>query len=97
MRRVLISPLPGAPIGSCLIGSKEFINRARRFRKAFGGGMRQTGFLAASAAFALTHNFPKLAAVHELARRLESGLMELGVEITGSAETCMVRFNSTSN
>jgi threonine aldolase len=97
MRRVLISPLPGAPIGSCLIGSKAFINRARMFRKAFGGGMRQTGFLAASAAFALTHNFPKLAAVHELARRLESGLMELGVEITGSAETCMVRFNSTSN
>ena len=55
--------------------------------------MRQTGFLAASAAFALTHNFPKLGAVHELARRLESGLLELGVEITGSAETCMVCFN----
>jgi threonine aldolase len=97
MRRALNSPLPGAPIGSCLIGSKEFINRARRFRKAFGGGMRQTGFLAASAAFALTHNFPKLAAVHELARRLESGLLELGVEVTGSAETCMVRFDSTTN
>jgi len=80
-----------------LIGGKEFINRARRFRKAFGGGMRQTGFLAAFAAFALTHNFPKLAAVHELARRLESGLLELGVEITGSAETCMVRFDSTSH
>ncbi|KAN0121567.1 Pyridoxal phosphate-dependent transferase [Russula decolorans] len=86
----------GAPIGSCLIGSKEFINRARRFRKAFGGGMRQTGFLAASAAFALTHNFPKLAAVHELARRLESGLLELGVEITGSVETCMVFYNPSS-
>ncbi|KAF8499171.1 pyridoxal phosphate-dependent transferase [Russula emetica] len=86
----------GAPIGSCLIGSKEFIDRARRFRKAFGGGMRQTGFLAASAAFALTHNFPKLAAVHELARKLESGLSELGVEITGSAETCMVFYNPSS-
>ena len=97
MRPALSSPLLGAPIGSCLIGSKEFINRARRFRKAFGGGMRQTGFLAASAAFALTHNFPKLAAVHELARRLESGLLELGVEITMSAETCMVRFDPTSD
>ena len=97
MRRVPNSPLPGAPIGSCLIGSKGFINRARRFRKAFGGGMRQTGFLAASAAFALTHNFPKLATVHELARTLESGLLELGVEITGSAETCMVQFYSTRN
>jgi threonine aldolase len=52
--------------------------------------MRQTGFLAASAAYALTHNFPKLAAVHDLARKLERGLLELGVEISRSAETCMV-------
>jgi threonine aldolase len=64
---------------------------ASRFRKGFGGGMRQTGFLAACAAFALTHNFPKLSAVHDLARKLERGLLELGVEITVSAETCMVR------
>ena len=56
--------------------------------------MRQTGFLAASAAYALTHNFSKLAAVHDLTRKLECGLMELGVEITSSAETCMVRFSS---
>lgn len=54
--------------------------------------MRQTGFLAASAAYALTNNFSKLAAVHDLTRKLERGLLELGVEITGSAETCMVRF-----
>jgi threonine aldolase len=54
--------------------------------------MRQTGFLAASAAYALTNNFSKLAAVHDLARKLECGLSELGVEITGGAETCMVRF-----
>jgi threonine aldolase len=53
--------------------------------------MRQTGFLAASAAYALTYNFPKLATVHDLARKLEHGLLELGVEVTGSAETCMVR------
>ena len=52
--------------------------------------MRQTGFLAASAAFALTHNFPKLMAVHQLAKRLERGLLEIGVEVTVSAETCMV-------
>lgn len=73
------------------MGSKEFIARARRFRKGFGGGMRQTGFLAACAAFALTHNFSKLSAVHDLARKLERELLELGVEITVSAETCMVR------
>lgn len=52
--------------------------------------MRQTGFLAAFAAFALTNNFPKLTTVHQLAKRLERGLLEIGVEITVSAETCMV-------
>lgn len=81
----------GAPVGSCLIGNKEFIARARWFRKSLGGGMRQTGFLAASAAFALTNNFPKLTYVHRLAQRLERELREVGVEITVSAETCMVR------
>ncbi len=83
--------IAGAPIGSCLVGPKEYIKKARWFRKMFGGGMRQTGFMAASAAYALTHNFPRLPAVHELTRKLEAGLVEIGVEITSSAETCMVR------
>ena len=56
----------------------------------FGGGMRQTGVLAASAAFALTHHFPRLPAVHALARTLERGLEEIGAAITSRAETCMV-------
>ena len=59
--------------------------------------MRQTGFLAASAAYALTNNFSKLATVHDLTRKLERGLLGLGVEITGSVETCMVRFRPHSN
>lgn len=83
----------GAPIGSCLVGSKDFIKRARWFRKLFGGGMRQTGLLAASAAYALTHNFPRLLEVHSLAKRLEEGLKEIGVKITSPAETCMVFFD----
>ena len=82
--------LSGAPIGSCLVGSKDFIARARWFRKLFGGGMRQTGILTASAAYALTHNFPQLPRVHALTRRLEAGLQEIGVRITSGAETCMV-------
>ena len=49
----------GAPVGSCLVGSQELIKRAKWFRKLFGGGMRQTGYLAGCAAYALTHNFPK--------------------------------------
>ncbi|KAG5648180.1 hypothetical protein DXG03_006135 [Asterophora parasitica] len=83
----------GAPVGSCLVGPKDFIKKARWFRKLFGGGMRQTGILAASAAYALTHNFPQLERVHALAKRLEAGLESIGAEITSRAETCMVFYD----
>ncbi|KAJ7900110.1 pyridoxal phosphate-dependent transferase [Mycena olivaceomarginata] len=86
----------GAPIGSCLVGSAAFIAKARWFRKLFGGGMRQTGILAASAAYALTYNFPQLPRVHALARRLEAALEEIGVEITSKAETCMIFYDPSS-
>ncbi|TFK76863.1 hypothetical protein BDN72DRAFT_830033 [Pluteus cervinus] len=83
----------GAPIGSCLVGTKEFITRAKWFRKLFGGGMRQTGYLAASAAYALTHNFPQLPRVHALARRVEAGLEKIGAKISSRAETCMIFYD----
>ncbi|KAI6045117.1 pyridoxal phosphate-dependent transferase [Pisolithus marmoratus] len=83
----------GAPIGSCLVGSKEFIAKAKWFRKVFGGGMRQTGYLAASAAYALTHHFPLLPRVHALARRMQEGLEEIGVGILSPAETCMLFYD----
>jgi len=85
----------GAPVGSCLVGTQEFITKAKWFRKAFGAGMRQISILSASAAYALTHNFPQLFRVHELARRLESGLSELGARILSPAETCMVFYDPT--
>ena len=53
--------------------------------------MRQTGSLAASAAYALTYNFPQLPRVHTLARRLQAGLESIGVAILCGAETCMVK------
>ncbi|KAJ7225742.1 pyridoxal phosphate-dependent transferase [Mycena pura] len=83
----------GAPVGSCLAGSATFIARARWFRKLFGGGMRQTGILAACAAYALTYNFPLLPAVHNLTRKLEAGLEEIGVQIMSRAETCMIFYD----
>lgn len=52
--------------------------------------MRQIGFLAACAAYALTNNFPRLSGVHVLAKKLEAGLEEIGVNITSRAETCTV-------
>ncbi|KIM48425.1 hypothetical protein M413DRAFT_440155 [Hebeloma cylindrosporum] len=85
----------GAPIGSMLVGPKDFIKKARWLRKLFGGGMRQTGILAASAAYALTHNFPQLPRVHALARRLEAGLEEIGATILSKAETCMIFYDPT--
>lgn len=86
----------GAPVGSCLVGTKEFIKKARWFRKLFGGGMRQTGLLAASAAYALTHNFPQLPRVHALAKKLEAGFEKMGIAILSRAETCMVRLSASS-
>ncbi|KAH7911226.1 pyridoxal phosphate-dependent transferase [Hygrophoropsis aurantiaca] len=86
----------GAPIGTCIVGTKAFIAKARWFRKVFGAGMRQTGILAGSVAYALTHNFPLLPKVHALAQRLQSGLETLGVGILSPAETCMVFFDPST-
>ncbi|KAF5324277.1 hypothetical protein D9619_011210 [Psilocybe cf. subviscida] len=86
----------GAPVGSVLVGSKAFIAKARGFRTLFGGSMRQTGILAGCAAYALTHNFPKLPKVHVLAKKLEAGLEEIGCAITTRAETCMVFYDPAS-
>jgi threonine aldolase len=86
----------GAPVGSCLVGSAAFIKKARWFRKSFGGGMRQIGILTASCAYSLTHHFPLLPAVHDLARTLERGLVEIGVDIMAPVETCMVFYDPSS-
>jgi threonine aldolase len=64
----------GAPVGSALCGSREFIARAHRIRKMAGGGMRQAGMLAAAAIHALDHHVGRLAQDHALARHLAEGL-----------------------
>lgn len=60
----------GAPVGSLLLGDKAFIRRARRVRKAFGGAMRQAGYLAAAGIYALDHNIDRLKEDNDRARRL---------------------------
>ncbi len=84
----------GAPIGSALVGSKSVIERARRFRKMFGGGMRQVGIIAAGALFALRHHRARLAEDHSNAKLLASGLAGLsGLELApAEVESNMVRF-----
>ena len=64
----------GAPVGSALCGSREFIARAHRVRKMAGGGMRQAGLLAAAADHALDHHVARLREDHALARQLAQGL-----------------------
>ncbi|MRR08675.1 low-specificity L-threonine aldolase [bacterium] len=60
----------GCPVGSVLVGSSDFIEKARRSRKLFGGGMRQAGYLAAAGLYALKHNVGRLTQDHERAKRL---------------------------
>lgn len=72
----------GAPVGSALCGSRDFIARAHRIRKMAGGGMRQAGMLAAAASHALEHHVERLAQDHALARRLAGGLAGIaGLEV----------------
>jgi threonine aldolase len=72
----------GAPIGSALCGTREAIQRARRFRKMFGGGMRQAGIIAAGALHAMEHQRARLAEDHAHARAFAEGLSQLpGVEV----------------
>jgi threonine aldolase len=72
----------GAPVGSVLVGSQGLISRARRWRKMLGGGLRQSGVLAAACLYALEHNVDRLADDHANARALAEGLRGIrGVKV----------------
>lgn len=85
----------GAPIGSIVAGSARFVERCHRFRKMFGGGMRQCGLLAAAALYALDHNVERLAEDHANARRLADEIAELpGIQLDPETiETNIVIFD----
>jgi len=68
----------GAPIGSAVAGAKDFIARARRCRKMFGGGMRQVGIVAAAAIYGMEHQRERLVDDHARARKLAETLHERG-------------------
>ena len=72
----------GAPVGSVLAGSRELITRATRWRKVCGGGMRQSGILAAGALHALDHHVARLADDHARAARLADGLRAAGFPVS---------------
>lgn len=83
----------GAPVGSVLLGTKEKIKKARRIRKAFGGGMRQAGVIAAAGLFALEHHIERLAIDHQHAKLIAAALLSNpNVEMVLPVETNIVIF-----
>ncbi len=85
----------GAPVGSAVAGTAETIGRVHRFRKMFGGGMRQAGIIAAGALYALEHNIDRLADDHANAKRLATALAEMpGLSVDpDDVETNIVYFD----
>ena len=81
----------GAPAGTVLVGSNEFIQKAKRARKILGGGMRQAGVLAAAGLYALENNVERLRVDHENAERLARGLRELNLEAAQNSNMVMAR------
>lgn len=89
----------GAPVGSCLAGTKAFVAKARRARKLFGGGMRQSGILAAAALHALEHHVQRLEIDHQHAKQLAQAVRSspfLQV-MGGEPETNIVIFHVATN
>jgi threonine aldolase len=85
----------GAPVGSLIAGSRDFIEGAHRYRKIFGGGMRQAGIIAAGALFAVKNHISRLASDHENARRLAEAISKIdGVEVDlNSVQTNILYFS----
>jgi threonine aldolase len=91
---ICISKGLGAPVGSLLIGKRDFIKQARRFRKVMGGGMRQAGYLAAACIYALDNNVERLKIDNDRAKRLGAVLEKLEyVENIEPVYTNIVIFN----
>lgn len=71
---ICLSKSLGCPVGSVLLGNRDFIKKARRIRKVFGGGMRQGGFLAAAGIYALNNNIERLQEDHDHAKEIVDAL-----------------------
>lgn len=91
---VCLSKGLGAPVGSVLLCTKDMEYKARRARKAFGGGMRQAGFLAAAGIYALDHHIERLKDDHKRARSIENTLKQLAwIDSVVPVETNIIIFS----
>jgi threonine aldolase len=87
----------GAPLGSAIVGSRDFIREARRVRKLFGGGMRQVGIVAAGALYALNHNIERLAEDHQHAQLLAEAVRQIeGLQLEPPPQTNIVIGHATT-
>ena len=89
----------GAPLGSAIAGAKEMVQRAHRFRKIFGGGMRQAGIVAAAALYALHHHRERLAEDHEKAKILAETLTKsdhLAIEAPVQSNILIIKLRNTA-
>jgi len=94
---ICISKGLGAPVGSLLIGSEDDIQKARRFRKVMGGGMRQAGYLAAACLYALEHNVDRLKIDNDRAKKISHVISDLAyVEKVSPVKTNIVLFDLNS-
>lgn len=89
--QICLSKGLGAPVGSILSGSEEFIKAARKWRKRLGGGLRQSGIIAAPGLIALTKMKDRLALDHENARRLAEGIQNIsGLDVANQIDTNII-------
>lgn len=92
--QICLSKGLGSPVGSLLAGKKEVIQKARKWRKRLGGGMRQAGFLAASGIISLTEMVDRLREDHEKALRLAEAIEEIkGLTLVNRPDTNIVLIN----
>lgn len=90
---ICLSKSLGCPVGSLLLGKKDFIKKARRVRKVFGGGMRQAGFLAAAGIYALQNHVDRLAEDHDHAKQISGAIAKKNfVKIVLAVETNIIIF-----
>jgi len=81
----------GTPAGTLLLGKAEFMQRAKRARKILGGGMRQTGVIAAAGLYALENNVERLRVDHENAEKLARGLRDTGLDVQHNTNMVLVK------
>ena len=97
---VCLSKSLGCPVGSLLLGKKDFIRKARRIRKVFGGGMRQAGMLAAAGIYALDHHIDRLVVDHQHAQALADALAHRSGSLSNNARVgtaCITACSSFNN